>query len=262
MISTHLSPLLLVLALAPAPLIAGAGVSAGFLWSPSGRNVTITVGDDIPDPVEIFPVGVNAANYSFVITDSESSVLGYTDINVFDLDGAGAGTCRIYGFAWSGDFDMPTGVNVSELASSEGSAVSRNSITIERLGSSSVDGGTVLNDRNGKGPIRLYLGENPSPFRVYTSNKASTDTNYSYIITDENGKVLGFPEGNVIDLSKAPPGTCLVYGISYTGTLDTTTGIHVSAVTADSGNQAVSDNAIRADRIDGSRPTRPRWWRR
>lgn len=254
--------LLCALALTPALVFAGGEPKGGHLWSPSGHHVTITAGDDIPDPVSVFPIGVSAPNFSFVITDDESNVLMYTDVNVFDLDGAGAGTCRIYGFAWSGEFDRPTGVNVSELTATGGSSLSRNRITIERVGSSNVDGGLVLNDRNGRGPIRLDLADNPAPFRVYTSNRASTDTAYAYIITDDDGMVLAFPGGNTIDLSGAPPGTCRVYGISYTGTLDTTTGIHVTDVKADSDNQSLSWNSIRADRLEGSKPSRRRWGRR
>ena len=249
-----------VLALAPAALLADA--QAGYLWSPSGQHVSIMAGDGIPDPVEVFPIGVNAPNFSFVITDSEAKVLMYTDSNIFDLDGAPVGTCRVYGFAWEGDFDQPTGGNIHDLSASGSSSLSRNRISIQRLGSESVDGGRILNDRTGHGGIRLYLGDNPAPFRVYTRNDATTDTNYSYIITDEAGMVLAFPPGNVIDLSGAPPGTCRVWGISYTGTLNATAGIHVSEVTADSDNQSLSRNSVRADRFEGSKPTRRRWWQR
>lgn len=262
MTTKPLKSLLCALALTPTLVVAESDSKAGYLWSPSGHHVTITAGDDIPDPVAVFPIGVSAPHFSFVITDSESNVLMYTDVNVFDLDGAGAGTCRIYGFAWSGDFDQPTGIPVSELTATGGSSVSRNRITIERVGSSNVDGGLVLNDHNGRGPIRLYLSDQPAPFRVYTANRASTDTGYAYIITDAEGMVLAFPGGNTIDLSGAPPGTCRVFGISYTGTLDTTTGIHVTEVKSDSDNQSLSWNSIRADRFEGSKPTRRSKWRR
>ena len=243
----------------PASLLAD--VNAGYLWSESGRNVTITAGDDIPDPVEVFPLGVKAPQFTFVITDSDSNVLVYSESNIFDLDGAGPGTCLIYGFAWKGDFDRPTGVNVRDLTATGDFDLSSNRISIQRNGAEYVDGGWILNDLNAYGKIRLYLGDNPNPFRVYTANKASTDTNYSFIITDESGMVLAFPPANVIDLSGAPPGTCFVYGISYTGNLSTTTGVHVSAVTADSGNQELSKNAIRADRFEGSKPVRRYRWR-
>lgn len=249
---------LLALALCSASLLAD-HPKAGHLWSPSGRSVTITAGDDIPDPVAIFPIGVNAPNFSFVITDSDSNVLMYTDSNVVDLDAAPPGTCRVYGFVWAGAFERPTGGNVHDLTASEGQAVSQNRISITRIGADAVDGGRILNDRNGYGRIRLFLGDNPAPFRVYSSNSASTDTSYAYIITDAEGTVLAFPGSNVIDLSGAPPGTCRVYGISFTGTLDTTTGGSVSDVTADSDNQSLSSNSIRADRYDGSKPGR-RWW--
>lgn len=247
------------------PLLADDHLKAGSLWSPSGTNVTITAGDDVPDPVSIFPVGVDAPNFTFVITDEDSNVLMYTTTNVIDLEAAPPGLCRVYGFVWEGEFDQPTGGNVNDLTASEGQAISKNRVSITRNGADYVNGGVVLNDRNRYGKIRMYLGDNPSPFRVYTYNKASTDTSYAYIVTDEEGTVLAFPEGNVIDLSGAPPGTCRVYGISFTGELDKTTGIHVSEVVSDTDNQSLSKNSIRADRLEGSKPERKprrwRWWR-
>lgn len=255
----------LALFLASSSALLAADPKAGSLWSPSGTNVTITAGDDIPDPISVIPVGVDSPNFSFVITDSESNVLMYTTKNVIDLDGAPPGTCRVYGFAWAGDFDRPTGGSVHDLTASEGQAVSKNRVSITRVGADSVDGGIILNDRNRYGRIRLYLGDNPSPFRVYTLNKASTDTNYAFVITDAEGSVLAFPEDNIIDLSGAPPGTCQVYGISFTGELNKTTGIHVSEVTSDTDNQSLSKNSVRADRLEGSKPERKprrwRWWR-
>lgn len=248
--------LIYLLALAPATLLAESSVQAGFLWSNEGQSVTIIAGDDIPDPVKVFPLGVEAPNFTFVITNSESQVLAYTDSNEFDLDGAGVGTCRIYGFAWAGEFDSPTGVDVHELTATEEFDLTKNRISIERLGAETVDGGWILNDRTGFRNLKLYLGDNPAPFRVYSYNDASTDTDYTFIITDESGMVLAYPGDNIIDLSGAPPGVCRVYGISFTGTLNRTTGVHVSEVTADSGNQELSANSIAAYRLEGTKPSR------
>lgn len=223
-------------------------LKAGFLWSDQGNSVSIIAGDNIPDPIRIFPLRVKSENFTFVITDSDRNVLTYTTNNVVDLDGAGTGLCRVYGFAYNGEFDFPTGVNVDELKSSAESALSKNRVDIERLSDGAIDGGWVLNDRRGYGRVIVNLNKDPKPFRVYSYNEASSSTNYAYIITDNTGKVLGFPEENAIDLSSAPVGVCRVYGISFTGELNKTTGVSVEEVTSTENNQDLSSNWVTAVR--------------
>ena len=68
----------------------------GYLWSDQGQNITIIAGDGIPDPFQVFPLGVKGENFTFVITDSESNILVYPEGNTFDLEGAGVGKCLVY----------------------------------------------------------------------------------------------------------------------------------------------------------------------
>lgn len=225
-----------------------AETKGGWLWTKGGSKVHITAGDGIPDPIRIFPRHVRGENFTFAITDSDSNVLVYTQNNVVDLEGAGAGTCLVYGIAYAGDFDMPTGVSVHELTASEGLSVSSNRITVERTAAKVIDGGWVIADSRGRSTVHIDLN-NPYPIRAYHTSQA-VGSNYSYVITDGDGYVLGYPPANQFDFSPAPPGTCRVYGISYTGELSGETGIHISEVMSDEDNQELSHNYIRVIRKD------------
>lgn len=220
----------------------------GWLWSSEGQNVHITAGDGIPDPIRIFPRHVQGENFTFAITDSDSNVLVYTTDNVVDLEGAGAGTCRVYGIAYAGDFDMPTGVSVHDLTASEGLSVSRNRITVKRTAAKSIDGGWIISDSRGRSTVRINLN-NPYPVRAYHTSQA-VGSNYAYVITDYAGTVLAYPPANQFDFSGAPDGICRIYGISYTGTLSGETGIDISDVMSDDNNQQLSHNYIRVIRYD------------
>ena len=237
------------LALSLTAAISMAELRGGKLWTKGGPKVKITVGDGIPDPVRIFPRHVVGENFTFAITDSDSNVLAYTKENVIDLEGAGGGKCLVYGVAYAGDFDMPTGVPVRSLSASEGLAVSRNHITIYRNAVDPVDGGWIISDSRGRGAVKINLN-NPYPVRAYNTSQAAPESGYAYVITDNEGMVLAYPPANQFDFSGAPAGICRIYGISYTGTLDTTTGISIAEVMSDSGEQELSRNYIRVVRAE------------
>ena len=225
-----------------------ADCNGGWLWSNRGQKVRITAGDGIPDPIRVFPRHVKGQNFTFAITDSDSNVLAYTAENVFDLEGAGGGTCLIYGIAYSGDLDMQTGVSVHSLTASECLDVSQNSIAVVRTAAKEIDGGWIISDSRGRSTVKINLS-NPYPVRAYTTSQAA-GSDYAYIITDNEGIVLAYPPANRFDFSPAPAGVCRVYGLSYTGTLSSETGIHISEVMSDENNQQLSHNYIRVLRYE------------
>lgn len=223
--------------------------NGGYLWTKGGPNVKISVGDGIPDPIKVYPRYVVGENFTFAITDSDSNVLAYTTENIIDLEEAGGGKCLVYGIAYAGDFDMPTGVPVSSLSASESLSVSRNRIAITRQAVEPVDGGWIISDGRGRGTVKINLNK-PYPVRAYSTSKAAPGSNYAYVITDNEGMVLAYPPANQFDFNGAPAGICRVYGISHTGTLDTTTGISIMEVMSDTDTQELSKNYIRVFRYE------------
>ncbi|MEM7391803.1 MAG: hypothetical protein AAF492_05585 [Verrucomicrobiota bacterium] len=145
------------------------------------------------------------------------------------------------GISFSGTLDTTTGVPIGSVTSDECFELSSNWVEITRVQGG--DGGTVGSD-HGLNPAICKDGI-PDPITV--TNTSSSGFNYAYIVTDDADTVLAFPPGNVIDLDGAPVGICRVYGISYSGTLNTTTGVDIASITSD-GCSDLSDNYVRITR--------------
>ena len=79
---------------------------------------------------------------------------------------------------------------------------------------------------------------------------------YTYIVTDNQGNILGVPPGDVVDVTGAPSGECWAFGLSYSGTLTspaTLTGQNIQTATLSNDCFDLSDNfvVIFRDSADG-----------
>jgi len=82
-----------------------------------------------------------------------------------------------------------------------------------------VDGGTISFTGGGTEETILVDGESDFLSFQSTIDAAAAGYNFTYIVTDATGTVLGVPPGNLVDFDGAGLGSCNVYGLSYTGTL-------------------------------------------
>ncbi len=181
-----------------------------------GGNTSITA--PVSDPALDFIVentSTATSDYAYVITDNDGNILGFPPANEISISGAPAGICRVYGISFTGDLDTDTD-HINDLTSNDCSDISENYITVTRT-TSAVDGGSVLT-LNNMDHVRDCAGGDELEFTV--KNTSVSSAAYAYIITDDMGNILAFPTNNELNLRGAPAGTCRVYGISYTGTLD------------------------------------------
>lgn len=241
--NTTKTVLLAGIAIAATAASSFAEARGGFLWTKGGRVKNIKVGDGISDAFTVFPRQVQGQNFTFVITDPDTNILAFRKDNTFDLEGAPEGTCLVYGIAYDGELTQTTGVPLHSLTATEGLAFSKNHITINRTAVDVVDGGWIIPDGRGRSRIRINLDQ-PYPIRAYSANNAAPNSNYAYIITDDQGVILAFPPANQFDFSGAPEGTCRIYGVSYTGELNTITGIPVSEALSTGEELELSKNYI------------------
>ena len=86
-----------------------------------------------------------------------------------------------------------------------------------------IDGGTVELEIGGEATTIIIDG-NPDVLSFTSSVEDSEDYEFTYVVTDDKGKILGIPPGNMVDFDPAGLGACLVYGLTYTGTLQVTMG--------------------------------------
>ncbi len=98
-----------------------------------------------------------------------------------------------------------------------------------------VDGGTV-ELANGGTETTIFVDGNPDMISFNSSVMTSPDYDFTYVVTDANGMILGIPPGNMVDFDGAGLGVCNVYGLTYTGNLNIMQGDDLFA-----SNLAISD---------------------
>lgn len=91
----------------------------------------ICAGDGVPDPIDVAVSGGAGTNSAWIITDDENNILALPAAPPFDLDGAGAGICRIWYLTYEDDLlGLEVDLNANDL---EGCFALSNFITVTRL---------------------------------------------------------------------------------------------------------------------------------
>ncbi|WP_161555185.1 CHRD domain-containing protein [Dokdonia sinensis] len=242
--------------------------------SADGLEAVICV-DGNADPLVVTHENPGAENlsYRYVITDAATGlILNVVASDTISLDGAGAGTCEIWGWSYRG---VPNngldqiGEPLSSLDDLDCSDISDNAITVIR---EVADGGTVALDVaatdaqgepttvvNDDVTVTIQVGDGiPNPIVVSHENPGAENLSYRYVITDAaTGLILNVVNSTVIDLDGAGVGVCEIWGWSYRGVpnngLDQI-GEPLSSLD-DLDCSDISDNAVTVNRIvDGEPP--------
>ncbi|MEO1448192.1 MAG: T9SS type A sorting domain-containing protein [Bacteroidota bacterium] len=193
-----------------------AGVDGGFVSTEDGEYEVFTCpGDGIADIVRFDSTTTQASdNYAYVITDLDGVILGLPPADSADLDGAGVGTCLVWGLSYSGNLTAMLGDTATSVALSDSCyELSSNFITIYR---ELPEAGTVLTEAGEDSVNVLLVG---SPVNVAFDSSGTSNSNYLYVVTDPATQILGVSTNGVVDFSGADPGECWVWGLAYTGNL-------------------------------------------
>jgi hypothetical protein len=208
---------------------------------PSGATRRYTCpGDGNADVVSFVNTSSSAAQYAYVITDDQNVILGLPPGNMQDFEGAGSGTCRVWGLSYTGSLTAMMGQNAATASlSSDCFELSDNFIEIVR---SNPDDGTVSMP---SGATRRYTcpGDG-NPDVVSFVNTSSSSAQYAYVITDDQNIILGLPPGNMLDFEGAGSGVCRVWGLSYTGNLTAMMGQNAATVSLSDDCFQLSSNFI------------------
>lgn len=202
-------------------------------------EVNTITGDGIADFVT-FSTTSSDTNYAYVVTDNNGIVLELPEANAADFEGATSGICRVYGVAFEETLNISLGDDITSLTGCQ--VVSGNYITINRTAfidpCDGLNGGSVSTD-GGSTSVNTVTGDGIAD--LITFNTTSTDSNYSFIVTDNNGTVISLPISNSTDFEGATVGICRVYGASHDGSLGIAVGDNITSV---SGCFNISDNYI------------------
>jgi hypothetical protein len=171
--------------------------------------------DGIPDMVSGISTDPNAVgtNSTFVITDIDLNILGAPGttemLEGVNFDGAGRGVCLIWYLRYEDDTNLATVTNAANLT---GTFSLSNSIRVERgPNADMITGGPFTFSVDGTPDMVSGIGfENPE-------NRVGT--NATWVITDDNGMILGAPptlemlEG--VNFDGAGTGVCLIWYLRY-----------------------------------------------
>ncbi|RMG17827.1 MAG: hypothetical protein D6730_23535, partial [Bacteroidetes bacterium] len=105
------------------------------------------------------------------------------------------------------------------------------------------DGGSVQTS-DGQTTVYTCPGDSMPDVLSFQHSTSTPDVSYAYVITDTNGVILGLPPANEQNFEGAGPGTCLVWGLAYTGSITAMPGDTATAINLSDGCFDLSDNVI------------------
>ncbi|WP_435578102.1 T9SS type A sorting domain-containing protein [Gilvibacter sp.] len=226
--------------------------------SDDGLSAVICV-DGRPDPLVVVHENPGAENlsYRYVITanDADQTILAISGSSEISLDGAGPGTCLIWGWSYRGVPDNGAafiGGPLADLDAESCSDISDNAIEVIR---EEADGGTVSLE-NGDTEVSICAGDDiPDPLVVIHENPGAENLSYRYVITDSDADntILGISGSSTIDLEGAGEGVCRIWGWSYRGVPDNGAafiGGPLADLNAESCSD-ISDNFVTVNRLTG-----------
>lgn len=213
--------------------------------------ITICPGDGVDDLVTFTSTGADGSNFTYVVTDENNIILAVPDGNTVNFDGAGLGVCRLWGLSYEGDLLAAADQDASmDQLASECFSLSDNFVTVTR---ELPEGGTVSLD-NGATSATICPGDGIADVLTFTSNGATGEF-FDFIITDDNGEILGFPASASIDFETVPAGICRIYGVSYSGTIIANVGDDIAAAQLASACFTISENFVTVTRTEATTGT-------
>lgn len=203
-------------------------------------EITICPGDGSPDLIDFVSTDAEGTNFTFVVTDAENNILAVPEGATVDFDGAGLGVCRLWGLSYAGELLAMEGDNAAEAQlASECFSLSDNFVTVTRELPS---GGTVRLE-SGATITTVCPGDGIADV-IRLVSEGATGEEFAFIVTDDNGIILSFPTGSSLDFDNAPPGTCRVYGLAYSGVITASQQDDINAVQLATSCAALSDNYV------------------
>ena len=156
------------------------------------------------------PVGTNS---TYVITDDQGNILGLpptlADVEGVNFDGAGGGVCLIWYLRYEdGLLGAEAGMNANNL---QGVFDLSNPITVTR---NAPESGMISG-----GPFNFTIDGTADFVSGITLDGNQAGTNSSWVITDDQGNILGLPptmsDLESVNFDGAGTGVCLIWYLRY-----------------------------------------------
>ena len=143
------------------------------------------------------------------MTDPSGNILGLPPANMVDFGPAGIGECWVWGLSYSGNVLVGTGDNATTATLTDGCyELSSNYVVVYR---DSVNGGMVTTPSGQDTVYQCRSGIGGGTGMVNVDSTGTFGPNFTYVVTDNQGTILGIPPGDVVDVTGAPLGECWVW---------------------------------------------------
>ncbi len=199
-------------------------VSGGTIATDGGlTTLDICANDGISDAFTVIVSNNTGDNSQIVVTDPNGVVLDLPTGNVIDFEGAGTGQCLVWNLSYNGALNgLAVGGDVNDVTGCFGLS---NPIVVNR----NLQGGGSITTSTGATEVSICVGDGVAdPIDVILTG--NTGSNMQWVITDELGEILALPAGPPFDLEGAGLGTCLIWNLSFEGTI---TGAEIGSNAAD-----------------------------
>jgi hypothetical protein len=204
-------------------------------------EVLVCPNDGNPDIVNFDISGQSGPQFTYVITDENNVILTIPQNDFFDFDTAPADICRVWGLSYAGDITAQLGDVASEVELATGCFdLSDNFITVVR---ETPNGGTVQTESGADVAYTCARDEVVDIVR-FDSLGTSAFSDYVYVVTANDNRVLLVVNGDSLNFSVAPAGTYRVWGVAYTGNLTILPSVDLTIATLSDDCYDLSDNFI------------------
>lgn len=217
----------------------------GSIATVTGDTIVYTCpGDTLPDIVVFSNTADTAANFIYVVTDTNTVILDVSTSDSIDFEGAGEGICWVWGLSYTDTLRATVGDTASTTVLSDSCAdLSDNYITVIRA----VPDGGVVSTVDGATDATVCLTDTVSDVLEFAVNGNSA-AQFTYVVTDTANVILEVPSGKRVDFSTAGVGISRVWGLSYTGTITAALGDTASQVSLTDDCFSLSTNFVTVSR--------------
>ncbi|NNE25564.1 MAG: T9SS type A sorting domain-containing protein, partial [Saprospiraceae bacterium] len=191
-----------------------AGLNGGIIQTPDGlTDVDICILEGMVDSIDVMLMDTSGTLFSWIITDTLGTILGLPANSPFDFSGAGNGVCQIWHIAYEpGLMGLEIDSSVNNL---QGSFDLSNNINVNR---SEADGGMIMTS-DSLTEVSFMVADGMDDIVTVLLSGEAGDTSL-YVITDSSGIILDTSSTNVFNFEGVGPGVCLIWHLSYSGTIN------------------------------------------
>lgn len=198
----------------------------GTISTAEGMTTLNLCTDDNSDPIFLVAENTVGTNYYWVFTETDNTIISYSESDSFDPDFLLPGTCRLYGLSFSGTPTASTlqvGDHIDDVLASVCAVPSYNFITInkELCNDPECVAGNITDALGGNYVVACLDGI--SDLITFQTNSEPTADSYTWIITDQNGSITSTTNLDFVDFNALAEGTYRVYGVSHEGPLNGST---------------------------------------